>query len=474
MPPNLRVVIFGDQGADEKHVLPVLDMAKNFGAEMIIHAGDFDYIDTPSIFFKFVDSMGEGFPYFTTIGNHDLIKWDGEDGYKAGLLERLPKIQDAVCWGEIGVNMACSFKGLLFVLSGVGTKGQAHVEFMNEVFTTHPSVWKICNWHKNQRLYQVGGKSDEVGYEMYDQCGQHGAILATAHEHSYCRTKQMEGGFAYSEFDFRESLPDQIVLAQNKSVCWVSGVGGLSVRGYYENLQNNPWWAATASSFTGLNYGALFCTFNKFGVLRNAECYFEDISGVVWDHFHIFSNNSANETTQSYKSPNYRTIDVQVQSPSDEVHWNFQGNEHLFLSHSSSQQNITNYFRFRGLDLSMEEHSVVKTHFQVYGAQDIQGSADLFLSLCLPDNSSCTSEILWKHNDPDKGEKSEVWISRDISPLFTELYLLHQSSFSSTLDSVIVVVRGIGETREVVSILKDHCLGPSLFIETRRNSSHHS
>ena len=41
----------------------------------------------------------------------------------------------------------------------------------------------------------------------------------------------------------------------------------------------------------------------------------------------------------------------------------------------------------------MEEHSVVKTHFQVYGAQDIQGSADLFLSLCLPDNSSCTSEV---------------------------------------------------------------------------------
>ena len=169
MPPNLRVVIFGDQGADEKHVLPVLDMAKNFGAEMIIHAGDFDYIDTPSIFFKFVDSMGEGFPYFTTIGNHDLIKWDGEDGYKAGLLERLPKIQDAVCWGEIGVNMACSFKGLLFVLSGVGTKGQAHVEFMNEVFTTHPSVWKICNWHKNQRLYQVGGKSDEVSQVFFSR-----------------------------------------------------------------------------------------------------------------------------------------------------------------------------------------------------------------------------------------------------------------------------------------------------------------
>ena len=159
---------------------------------------------------------------------------------------------------------------------------------------------------------------------MYDQCGQHGAILATAHEHSYCRTKQMEvifsflkrlflfplffvgflifpslslslsiqhtpGGFAYSEFDFRESLPDQIVLAQNKSVCWVSGVGGLSVRGYYENLQNNPWWAATASSFTGLNYGALFCTFNKFGVLRNAEVpFFFSLSLYFEGVIHIF------------------------------------------------------------------------------------------------------------------------------------------------------------------------------------------
>ena len=44
-------------------------------------------------------------------------------------------------------------------------------------------------WHKNQRILQVGSKSDEVGFEAYNRCAKMGAIIVTGHEHSYCRSK---------------------------------------------------------------------------------------------------------------------------------------------------------------------------------------------------------------------------------------------------------------------------------------------
>lgn len=40
-------------------------------------------------------------------------------------------------------------------------------------------IWKVCNWHKNQRGYQIGDKFNEVGYEVYDTCRRHGAIVST-------------------------------------------------------------------------------------------------------------------------------------------------------------------------------------------------------------------------------------------------------------------------------------------------------
>ncbi len=40
-------------------------------------------------------------------------------------------------------------------------------------------------------ILYTGGKADEVGWGIYDMCRQKGAIIATGHEHSYCRTYLM-------------------------------------------------------------------------------------------------------------------------------------------------------------------------------------------------------------------------------------------------------------------------------------------
>src|SRR5438876_7138465 len=38
---------------------------------------------------------------------------------------------------------------------------------------------------------QVGGKADEMGWRVYETCKDLGAIIATAHEHSYHRTRTL-------------------------------------------------------------------------------------------------------------------------------------------------------------------------------------------------------------------------------------------------------------------------------------------
>lgn len=61
------------------------------------------------------------------IGNHDVLSWDSfflvGKGYATHIAERLEKMNaTTACKGEVGVNMLCTFKGLSFVLSGVGTR----------------------------------------------------------------------------------------------------------------------------------------------------------------------------------------------------------------------------------------------------------------------------------------------------------------------------------------------------------------
>ncbi len=67
--------------------------------------------------------------------------------------------------------------------------GSDHAEYIQEELSENNSIWSIiCSWHKNMRLTQVGGKENETGWAVYDECRKGGAIIATGHEHSYSRT----------------------------------------------------------------------------------------------------------------------------------------------------------------------------------------------------------------------------------------------------------------------------------------------
>ncbi len=292
LPQPLTVAFIGDQGSGDG-ARAVLQLIKAEGADLVLHQGDFDYQYDPDTWDALITNvLGAEFPYFASIGNHDTNRFYGPNGYQAKLTNRLNKISDAHCVGDLGVQSACTFRGLFFILSGVGTipkrpNGSRHLAFIHKQLAQNTSIWRICSWHKNQRMMQVGEMKNETGWGPYKACRRGGAIIATGHEHSYARTHLMDSFELYRV----ASTSPTLRIDKGKSFAFVSGLGG---RGIREQDRGGNWWAAIYTSDQGANFGALFCTFFVDGVPNRASCYFKDIDGEIPDRFSIISDIGAN------------------------------------------------------------------------------------------------------------------------------------------------------------------------------------
>ncbi len=187
----VTVAFIGDQGINSNS-RAVLQLIKAEGADLVLHQGDLDYENNPTGWDAFItDILGADFPYLASVGNNDRL-WHPPDGYQDKLQARLDRIDELNCSGDLGVESVCTFRGLFFILSGVGTRiakdDPDHVAYIRNQLAQTNSKWRICSWHKTQKLMQVGGQRDEVGWESFKACREGGAIVATAHEHSYSRT----------------------------------------------------------------------------------------------------------------------------------------------------------------------------------------------------------------------------------------------------------------------------------------------
>lgn len=284
----LTVAFIADQGSS-KDAREVLQLIKAEGADLVLHQGDLDYHDDPRSWDDLVTSiLGRDFPYFVSVGNHDTEAWHGRNGYQSKLRARLNRVTEASCSGELGVRSSCTFGGLFFILSGVGTLPDRpddpdHVAYIRNQLAQTDATWRICSWHKNQTLMQIGGKRDEVGWEPYEACREGGAIVATGHDHAYARTHLMD--------NFRTqniaSTSGTLKIERGKTFAFVSGLGG---RPAYKQERGGRWWATTHSSKQAANFGALFCTFYVNASPDQASCHFKDIDGNIPDSFELISD----------------------------------------------------------------------------------------------------------------------------------------------------------------------------------------
>jgi hypothetical protein len=302
--PNLKVAFVGDSG-DGENFIRVLGLIKSESAVMVMHQGDFDYVHDPKGFFATVDSiLGPDFPYFASVGNHDNDSW--KEGcsnpnrcYTAFLRNRMARIGAIPDDPDLDDEMyAVTYRGLKMVF--VGQDGPSYGDgiyapYLQDQLATDDHIWRICSWHKNQNAMQVGGKDDEMGWKVYETCKDLGAIIATAHEHSYQRTKTLTS-MQNQIVDASCSSPANLCVGSGspgRSFVFVSGLGGASVRSEQRCLPAAfPYgchgeWARIYTRDQGATFGALFITFNIDGDPRKAQGYFKNINGEIIDTFEI-------------------------------------------------------------------------------------------------------------------------------------------------------------------------------------------
>jgi len=392
--------------------------------------------------------------------------------------------------------MACFWNGLYFVFSGAGTYGSGHVDYMDQALAEHAVVWKIVSWHKNQRLMQIGGKTDEVGWDTYDTARKYGAIIATGHEHSYCRSHLMSDFRTQRIATTNQTLHPDI----GETFVFVSGLAGKDIRAWDETLKNNPWWAAVGAWDNGITDGVLLCTFNVNGVLRNAHCEQHDRFGRLWDRFDIVSHLPDTQEELDRKLQQFETttkethcknpfIEVPVSHASHDVEEDQDG---ILSCHSSITKigksrfakgdgsNIltssTTGLRFEGVPLKKSD-KIQHAYLQVYGAHTnaktpkfvIKGSSSQEEFQCggnLPKKDQLSklsltdATTIWEHDDED-WEIHTVWVSSDLKDIVSEI--INQSEWQEG-NAITLVLTGEGE-RSFYAFDRSPCFAPTLAIE---------
>lgn len=295
---GLKVAVFGDQGV-KATARSVLELIAREHADMVIHLGDLSYDEaTPAGWEAQIDAvLGPDFPYFAVIGNHDVHNWFTPDGFAQRLSARLLRMHGAHCQGEYAINSSCTFRGLHFILSGVGTYGRDHEQFLQSTLEGSTAQHNLCAWHKNQRDMQVGAKVDEVGWQAYQICARFGVPVVTGHEHSYARTYALTAVGDRGNRHGAVGAADELILGPGRTFVVVSGLGGASLRVWTSEHQQDSWWASIyAGNYQVINgtvlghspqidYGVLFITYGANGDPSQASAYFKTTHGQVADHF---------------------------------------------------------------------------------------------------------------------------------------------------------------------------------------------
>ena len=289
-PPPVRLVriaFIGDQGYGERP-RAVLRLIREEGVDAVLHQGDFDYGQDPQGWMAMIDEeLGQNFPYFASVGNHDLEggAWGEEGGYRDLLEDRASRL--GYTWtGIYGERGSLSFEGIriLFGAPGIfaGIENSTYAKYFAEELAADTATWRICSWHKTQAQMQVGNKVNEVGYAVYEACREGGAIIATAHEHSYSRTHLLSN----IKWVMVASKSDTLEIAKGRTFVFVSGMGG---RGNRSQRREGDWWASIYTATQGARSGALFASFNIDGDPSLAHFYFKDVTGQIADEFWVRS-----------------------------------------------------------------------------------------------------------------------------------------------------------------------------------------
>ncbi len=276
---NLKVAFIGDSG-EGSEFQKVLNLIKSEKAEIVFHQGDFSYSDGPTTWANKINTTIPDLIYLGSDGNHD--DWDD---YAPFFQQQIAKRQSelTVAGTVASANYAVTYKGLKVA----NIQEEGYTPFAKEQLQNADNIWKICGWHKNQTAMQIGSKEDERGWQLYEDCREAGALIITAHEHNYSRTKTLTN-MTNQTIDSSCSSATQMCVSPGKTFAVVSGLGGQSIRNQDRCLDGcKGEWAKIYTSDQDAKSGALFIIFNYQGNPQKAHGYFKNVDGQIVDEFDI-------------------------------------------------------------------------------------------------------------------------------------------------------------------------------------------
>jgi hypothetical protein len=214
-----------------------------------------------------------------------------------------------------------------------GQNGEDYLNFAEAAFQQYPDYgWKLMSMHKNQRELQLCTKRDTQGYDIYEIARKYGAIVNNAHEHSVRSPPHPPSSFpALASINEQPAIPQQyartytmsdmssaaaleggIVVGNGNDVnvgngttyMFVNGLAGFSVRNECTGLGSRPWWASWAAgngnkgnlqpASQATSHGFMGCTFKPNGVADRADCFFEDVNGLRFDEYSVYTAGAVN------------------------------------------------------------------------------------------------------------------------------------------------------------------------------------
>jgi hypothetical protein len=304
--PNLVVAFIGDQGNDD-NAKDVLQLIHDEGAQAVVHNGDLDYHDNPSQWVLDIEQkLGTNFPYFAVLGNHEGALRDQYLQMLAARANRIPEMRDN-CTGAHGYATSCNFRGIRVVQScvGLGEVDSVHcvkdapepISHIHDSLANDASIWSVCNWHKVQKQMTVGDNEDEAGWQAYRECLSAGAIIVTAHNHTYSRS------YTLTNFDAADKgktgTAGAMQVGPGRTFVLVTGIGGRGLYSVKPAPGPEAWWAsyytdalwlpsgATQPVAQAGRQGAVFIKFNVDGDPRRAEGWVKNIALQTLDSFTI-------------------------------------------------------------------------------------------------------------------------------------------------------------------------------------------
>jgi hypothetical protein len=291
--PEVKIAFIGDQDLTPG-AQAVLQLIADESADAVLHNGDFDYENDPAAWDAQIDAyLGPDFPYFASVGNHDDSRFYGSGSYQEVLEARMQRL--GIPWqGDLGVQSTFEFRGIFFVLTAPNIFGAGdgfYDLYIRDQLAANRSIWRISGWHENMTLMQVETKGNQTGWGVYEESRRGGAIITTAHSHTYSRSHLMSRISPQQIAD----TSNQLVIDEDdpatpedegRSFVVVSGIAGRSIR---SQSRDDPWWASIYTSSQNAEFGALFGVFNEGGMPDRARFYFKNVAGEVIDEFFVTS-----------------------------------------------------------------------------------------------------------------------------------------------------------------------------------------